>query len=133
MIGYTLFQNTHYLTIFTSFSVSIQTSAPHDRGLSGLYTTLLFPCISTSLAYVLLLYVLTVNTALSSLFFLLLLMMCWLTCMIVFKLIVSSLLYMFYCFLSSLPLLLVFDYVLLLLLYSLVLHYILCCIFSFLL
>jgi len=29
-------------------SVSIQTRAPHDRGLSGEYTTLLGPLISTS-------------------------------------------------------------------------------------
>ena len=47
-------------------SVSIQTVAPHDSGLSGLYTIRQGPLIETSCAYRFPLYVLHVRTGLRS-------------------------------------------------------------------
>src|SRR6056300_1178056 len=71
-----------YFIMVTSSSVSIQTFAPQDNGLSGEYTTL--PLLnSTSLQYVLSLYVLTVITGRSApLLFLRIL--CWFMCILVF-------------------------------------------------
>jgi len=47
-IGFAQWFHNFYFIIITSLLVSIQTCAPQLNGLSGLYTTLLGPLISTS-------------------------------------------------------------------------------------
>ena len=68
----------------TSPFVSIQTFAPHAKGLSGLYTILHPPLTSISWKYVLSLYVLHVRGGFLSPLLPFARMTCWFTCMIFF-------------------------------------------------